>query len=64
MSGVMSDKPNYIVLVKEVHLQSVMVHAKDEKEAIEKVVDGDGDYIGGSEPLETLDPQEWSVKEA
>jgi len=54
----------YIVLVKEIHLQQVLVQAKDEKEAIEKVVDGDGDYIGGTDSLETLDPQEWSVKEA
>jgi|TARA_R110000737_G_scaffold133914_1_gene165346 hypothetical protein len=54
----------YIVLVKEIHIQQVLVDAKDKEEAIEKVVDGDGDYLSGTDSLETLDTEEWSVKEA
>ena len=54
---------NYLVIVKEIHMQNVFVKADTKEDAIEKVLDGDGDYDEGTECLETLDMNTWSVKE-
>ena len=51
------------VFVREVHIQTVKVTAKNEKEAISKVKDGEGDYIDGAlEYSHTLDSDTWSVE--
>lgn len=56
----------YIVNVQEVHIQQVEIQAKNKKQAIEKVLDGEGDYVDNSlEYDHTLDnSEEWVVEEA
>lgn len=34
----------YIVPIKEIHTQNVFIEAETEEEALEKVMDGQGDY--------------------
>jgi len=54
---------NWSVIVKEIHLQEVEVEADTAEEAIEAVLEGDGDYTAHTQHLETLDTDTWSVKE-
>lgn len=54
---------NWSVIVKEIHLQEVEVEANTAEEAIEAVLDGDGNYTAYTQQLETLDTDTWSVKE-
>lgn len=53
----------YLVGIREIHLHTVMVEAKDEQEALEKA--GDGDIINDDIDLEyvrSLDHEHWSVE--
>ena len=54
---------NYLVIVKEIHMQNVFVKADTKEDAIEKVLDGEGDYDEGTEYLDTLGMNTWAVKE-
>jgi hypothetical protein len=38
----------YIVQIREVHIQEVLIEAESEQEAINKVADGDGQYLDNS----------------
>ena len=48
--------------MREVHVQHVKVKAKNKKYAIERVKDGDGDYLE-FEYSHTLDSGTWTVAE-
>jgi len=57
----------FIVGVKEVHIQDVLIDAIDENEAIAKVCDGDGTYYMPPRYYIVLDPNSqeagpWSVE--
>ena len=53
----------FVVLVREVHIQGYKIDAKDAGEAISKVVDGEGDPVGLiPEYSYTLDPETWTVE--
>lgn len=53
----------YIVTMNEVHMQQIAVSGTDEEDAMIKAVEGDGDYIDGSEYLYTMDRETFTVKE-
>ena len=54
----------FIVNVREVHIQMVRIGAKDKEEAKEKVVAGEGDYLDDTlEYSHTLDSDYWTVEE-
>ena len=59
-------KKPYKVLLKEVHTQEVHVEAHGLDDAITKVLDGEGDYVGGSEYCHPLDDssQPWPYHKA
>ena len=65
--------PKYIVEVKELWIQEVMIEAADEQEAAEKVANGEGDFVGladgekiperkGFEFQYSLDCDVWDVR--
>lgn len=55
----------WIVAVREVHIQPVRIFAKTAEEAVRKVAEGEGEQIeGGFEYSHTLDPDAWTVKRA
>lgn len=57
--------PRYNVGIREVHVSTVVVVAKDEEEALKKA--GTGDFEFDQIDLEyshNLDPDVWSVEEA
>jgi hypothetical protein len=55
---------NYIVRMWEVYVQTVAIEANSEEEAIEKVVEGEGEYINNSlEYSHALDSDLWTVEE-
>jgi len=55
----------WIVGVREVHVQPVRVTAKTAQEAVRKVAEGEGTKIEeGFEYSHTLDPEEWTVEPA
>lgn len=49
------------VAVSESHRQTVLIVAKDPEEAIEKVREGEGDFLHGSECVDTTDASVWTV---
>lgn len=49
------------VVVSESHRQTVLVVAKDPDEAKEKVREGDGDFLHGTEQVDTGDSSDWTV---
>lgn len=54
----------YIVGVREVHVQQVKVKANNPKEAIRKVSEGEGLYLDNKiEYSHTLDPSTWDIEE-
>jgi len=56
--------PEYIVAMREVHIQPVRVTAESPEEAIAITADGGGDFIeGGFEFSHTLDRDLWTVEE-
>lgn len=55
----------YEVLVREVHIQSVLVEAKSADDAIGKVAEGEGDFVDNSLVYsDTLELETWTAKEA
>ncbi len=57
-------RKTFIVGVREVHVQSVRVAAKDADEAKDKVRKGEGDYLDdGLEYSHTLDSELWTAEE-
>lgn len=55
-------KHDYIVEMREAHVQSVRIKAGSLAEATRLVEDGDGDYIDGAlEYSHTLDPDLWTA---
>lgn len=60
----MTPMTKYFVYVREVHVQTVEVEAKDEDEAIDKVKDGEGEYLDDAlEYSHCLDADTWTVEE-
>lgn len=60
-----SDKEmsKFVVFMREVYVQGYEVDANDEKEAIEKVRDGDGELLEDHfEYSHTLDSETWTVE--
>jgi hypothetical protein len=56
--------PKYIVKVRERWIQNVAIDASSPDQAIQKVVNGEGDYnSNGTEYYDTLDPETWTVEE-
>ena len=56
--------PNFIVSVREVHVQGVAVDAIDAREAVKKVQNGEGETISDLfEYSHTLDPDGWTVEQ-
>jgi hypothetical protein len=55
---------NFIVSVREVHIQPYFVEAEDEKDAIKKVEDGEGEIVDADfEYSHSLDSNTWTVEE-
>ena len=54
----------YIVTIKEVHAQEIIVEAASPAHAQSKARDGDGDYGNGSTYEYLLDEDAWEVREA
>ena len=55
---------DFIVNVRETWVQPVKVQAQTKKEALEKVVEGEGEYLEESlEYSHTNDTDTWDVKE-
>ena len=54
----------YIVTMKEVHSQEIVVEAASPAEAESKARGGDGDYANGSTYEYLLDKDAWEVREA
>ena len=54
----------YIVTMKEVHSQEIIVEAASPSEAESKARDGDGDYANGSTYEYLFDKDAWEVREA
>jgi hypothetical protein len=55
--------PRYIVVTKEVFEQPYEVEANSEEEALEKVIDGEGDILDDCfEYSHTLDRDTWTVE--
>ena len=55
--------PRFHVHMREVFVQTVEIQAKDSKEAIDKVRDGDGEYLNEPEYSRTMGHDTWSVEE-
>ena len=56
--------PQFIVSVREVHIQGVKLEAKNREEAIRRVRLGEGLYLDNClEYSHTLDPESWTVEE-
>lgn len=56
----------YIVKIKETWIQSVRVEAESESDAVEKVLEGAGDYLEGPDGFEFQNSQDsdmWDVEE-
>jgi hypothetical protein len=54
---------NFIVSVREVHIQPYYVEAEDERDAIERVMNGEGDIMDCNfEYSHSLDPETWTVE--
>lgn len=52
------------VFVREIHVQQVNIEAASEKEAIQKVADGDGEYTDNTlEYSHSCDTDTWTVEE-
>ncbi len=59
----MSEEKKFHVLVREVWIQKVEVMATDADAALEKVRDGEGEYLnGGAEYSHTLERSNWTVE--
>ncbi len=57
-----SNKQEFSVFVREVHIQEVRVEAEDENDAKDRVAKGEGEYVDNSlEYSHCLDPDEWTV---
>lgn len=55
----------YLVSVMEQWSQRVLIEAESPKQAIERVREGDGEYLNNSlEHVSTLDTETWSVEES
>ena len=54
----------YIVTMKEVHSQEIVVEAASPAEAESKAAIGDGDYANGTAYEYVLDMDSWEVREA
>jgi len=53
---------NFIVNVREVHVQGVEIKAKNKKEAITKVENGEGEYLNNHlDYSHTLEIDTWTV---
>lgn len=60
----MSEPKKFIVFVREVYVQQVLVEAESENEAIKKVRFGEGDHLDNSlEYSHTLDSDTWTAEE-
>ena len=53
----------YIVTIKEVHAQEIVVSAASEEQVLAKAQDGDGDYANGTSFEYSLDRDSWEVRE-
>jgi hypothetical protein len=54
----------FIVIVREVYIQPVLIEAETIDKAIEAVADGEGEIIEGQmEYSHNLNPELWSVEE-
>jgi len=52
----------FMVEVREVHVQQVVIEAKDYADAIKRIQDGEGYYVNDSlEYSHTLDPDTWRI---
>lgn len=53
----------YLVHVKELHVQTIVIEADDAADAIDAVIAGEGTYEAASRYLETLDSDTWEIEE-
>ena len=54
----------YMVNVREVHVQQVKIRADSPEQAIQKVQQGEGQWLNdGLEYSHTLDPENWTARE-
>jgi len=54
----------FIVSIREVHIQAVEIEADTKEEAVEKVKEGEGEYLeDGLDYSHTLDSEFWTVEE-
>jgi len=51
------------VEVEERHNQSVLIVAKNKDEAVEKVLEGEGDYLHKTKYSETSESSQWTVRD-
>lgn len=51
------------VEVEERHNQSVLIVAKSNEEAVEKVLEGEGDYLYSTKYSETAESSQWTVRD-
>lgn len=49
------EEKTYKVFLREVHIQEVKVEAANKGEALQKALDGDGEYTGNSEYEKTFE---------
>jgi hypothetical protein len=55
---------NYIVNVREVHIQPVLIEASSKEDAISRVANGEGEIIDNAlEYSCTLNPDKWTIEE-
>ena len=53
----------YIVLVKEIHTQKVVIEANSKEEAVMRVREGEGDFRHETQYVSTMEPDTWIVEE-
>jgi len=49
------EEKTYKVFLREVHIQEVIVEAADKGDALQKALDGDGEYANGTKYEKTLE---------
>lgn len=53
----------YKVTILETARQSILIQANFVDDAVMAVREGEGEYIGSAQYVETLDPETWFVRE-
>ena len=53
----------FLVRVKEIHWQQVEIHAWDKEDAIDRIIDGAGEYEPTTDYEDVVSTEEWTVEE-